>query len=159
SSLPRRRSALTSSFPMPRPRHREATPTSFTKSWGGLSGWTYTMPLAMPTTMPASSATVSTFDGLARNAPTSSARTGLAKTSSSTRSRSDALVGSINRTSQAAVTRGAWVASRGPSVDLLRVLAQLPAQDLADIGLRQFGPELHQPRDLVGRESRPAVGD
>src|SRR5262245_12134214 len=51
------------------------------------------------------------------------------------------------------------LASRGPCVDLLRLLAQLPAQDLADIGLRQFGPELHQTRDLVGREPRPAVGD
>src|SRR5262249_53326928 len=50
-------------------------------------------------------------------------------------------------------------ASRGPSADLLRLVAQLPAQDLAEIGLRQLGPELHQPRDLVGREPRLAVGD
>src|SRR5262245_15674601 len=48
------------------------------------------------------------------------------------------------------------LASRGPSVDLQRLLAQLPAQDLADIVLRQFIPELHQPRNLVGREARPA---
>src|SRR6185437_17059580 len=53
----------------------------------------------------------------------------------------------------------AALASRGLRADLLRALAQLPAQNLADIGLRQFGPELHQPRDFVRREPRPAVGD
>src|SRR5215472_13118600 len=58
-----------------------------------------------------------------------------------------------------ASSQDAALAPRSLSVDLLRLLAQLPAQDLADIGLRQFGPELHQPRDLVGREPRPAVGD
>jgi hypothetical protein len=58
----------------------------------------------------------------------------------------------------APLTRTA-LASRGPSIDLLRLVAQLPTQDFANIGFRQLGPELHQPWDLVGREPRPAVGD
>src|SRR5215475_4535254 len=40
-----------------------------------------------------------------------------------------------------------------------RFVAQLPAQDLANVSLRQFGPELHQLRYLIGRELRLAVGD
>jgi len=59
----------------------------------------------------------------------------------------------------AARLTGAALASRSPSVDLLRLVAQLPAQDLADIGPRQLGSELHQLRDLVGRKPRLAVGD